>query len=256
MKIVVIGGSGLIGSKLVKKLIGRGHEAVAASPRSGVNAVTGEGLDEAFDGAQVVVDVANSPSFEADTAMAFFENAGRRLAAAEQRAGVEHHVAVSVVGTDRLLESGYFRAKLAQEELVKSSGVPFTVVRATQFFEFLGAVAQDATHDGVVRATPAKMQPIAADDVAAALADVVLSNPVNRIVEIAGPEPFQIDEIVRRYLAHQGDHREVITDGSARYFGLALSERSLLPSAAARLAPTRFSDWLRQEVRSSHPVAG
>jgi len=248
MKIVVIGGTGLIGSKLVQKLGERGHHAVAASPASGVNAVTGEGLHEAIAGAEVVVDVANSPSFEAAAALAFFERAGGNLLATEARAGVKHHVALSVVGTDRLLESGYFRAKMAQENLIKASGIPFSIVRATQFFEFIGAVARDGTVSGTVRVTSAQMQPIAANDVAAALADVALSKPVNRILELAGPEPFQMDEIVRRLLAEQSDDRKVITDDRAPYFGLTLSKQSLLPGPETLLAPTHFSDWLRDSV--------
>jgi uncharacterized protein YbjT (DUF2867 family) len=190
MKIVIIGGSGLIGSRLVTRLREQGHEALAASPKSGVNTVTGEGLTEALAGAQIVVDVANSPSFEAAAALAFFENAGRNLLAAEAWAGVKHHVALSVVGTERLLDSGYFRAKMAQESLIKASRVPFSIVRATQFFEFVGGIAQDGTVDGTVRVTSALMQPMAADDVAAALADVTLAAPTNGTLEVAGPEPF------------------------------------------------------------------
>jgi len=246
MKIVVIGGSGLIGSQLVKKLRDRGHEVVAASPRSGVNAVTGEGLAQALEGAQVVVDVANSPSFEDGAAMSFFENAGRNLAAAEKKAGVKHHVALSVVGTDRLLESGYFRAKLAQEDLIKKSGIPFTIVHATQFFEFIGAIAQAATVGQTVRLPSALMQPIASADLAAAMADFTLSNPANGIVEVAGPEPIQIDEIARQLLREQGDPREVITDDSAPYYGIRVNQRSLMPGEGARLTTTRFADWLHQ----------
>lgn len=248
MRIVVIGGSGLIGSKIVSRLVGLGHQAVAASPRSGVNAVTGEGLADALKSALVVVDVANSPSFEPDAAMTFFENAGRNLTAAETNAGVRHHVTLSVVGTDRLLDSGYFRAKMAQEKLVQSSGIPYTIVRATQFFEFIGSVADFSMVDGVVRAPTAQMQPMVSDDVAAAVADVALAKPVNGIVEVAGPEPFQIDEILRKFLAARADPRKVITDDNAPYFGLHLSRRSLMPGADVRLAPTRFSDWLCDSV--------
>lgn len=256
MKIVVIGGSGLIGSKVVAKLRDRGHKAVAASPRSGVNAVTGEGLAGALTGAQVVVDVANSPSFDAAPALAFFENAGRNLAAAEARAGVKHHVALSVVGTDGLLDSGYFRAKMAQETLVKASGVPYTIVRATQFFEFVGAIAESGAAGQTVRLPPALMQPIAADDVAAALADVALSGPANDTVELAGPESFQIDEIVRQFLGRQDDPREVVADAAATYYGLAVDDRSLMPGDGARLGATRFEDWMRAHVPAPHPVAG
>lgn len=255
MKIVVIGGSGLIGSKVVAKLAQRGHQAVAASPRSGVNAVTGEGLAEALKGADVVVDLANSPSFEADAAMAFFENAGRNLAAAEARAGVKHHVALSVVGTEGLLESGYFRAKMAQEEMIESSGVPYSIVRATQFFEFIGAVADTSTVDGAVRAPTALMQPMASDDVAAAVADVALAKPANGMIEVAGPEAFPIDELLRMYLKERGDPRKVVTDDRAQYFGLSLKQRSLVPAGRARLGATRLHDWLRQAARNPQPAA-
>jgi uncharacterized protein YbjT (DUF2867 family) len=256
MKIVVIGGSGRIGSKVVAKLGERGHEVVAASPKSGVNAVTGEGLAEALVGARVVVDVANSPSFEAAAASAFFENAGRNLRAAEARAGVKHHVALSVVGTERLQDMGYFRAKLAQESLIKASGIPFSIVRATQFFEFIGSIAQAGTVGGAVRVPSALMQPMASDDVAAALVDVALSASTNGTVEAAGPEPFQIDEIVRQFLAEQSDPREVITDDSARYFELTLSRLTLMPGAEARLGKTRFVDWLRHSTPRPHAMVG
>ena len=225
MKIVVIGGSGLIGTKLVSILRERGHEVVAASPSSGVNALTGEGLSEALAGAQVVVDVANSPSFEDKAVLEFFETSGRNLLAAEAAAGVRHHVALSVVGTDRLLASGYFRAKMAQEELIKASKIPYTIVRATQFFEFVGAIAQSATDGQTVRLPPALMQPIVSDDVAAALADVALAKPLNGTVELAGPEPIRMDELVRQFLVAIADTRQVITDPQARYFGTA-GERS------------------------------
>lgn len=255
MKIVVIGGSGLIGSKVVARLGARGQQALAASPRSGVDAVTGRGLAEALDGAKIVVDLANSPSFESEAAMSFFENAGRNLAEAEQAAGVQHHVALSVVGTERLLDSGYFRAKMAQEALIKKSGIPYTIVRATQFFEFIGAIADSGTKDGVVRMPTAMMQPIAAEDVATAVAEVTLSTPALGIVEVAGPQPFRIDEIVRKYLAERSDPREVVAVPEAEYFGLRLSEGSLMPEAGARLGAIRFADWMRQTVARSHSVA-
>jgi uncharacterized protein YbjT (DUF2867 family) len=254
MKIVVIGGSGLIGSQLVKKLRDRGHEAVAASPKSGVNAVTGEGLANALVGAETVVDVANAPSWEDAAVLKFFEEAGRNLAAAETKAGVKHHVALSVVGTDRLLESGYFRAKLAQEKLIKASGIPYSIVRATQFFEFIGAIAQSGAVAQTLRQPSALMQPIASDDVATALVDVVLSAPTNGTLELAGPEPIQIDQIVRQFLAEQGDPREVVTDDNAPYYGIKINKRSLMPGEGARLAPTRFADWLRRAAPRSHAV--
>jgi uncharacterized protein YbjT (DUF2867 family) len=247
MKIVVIGGSGLIGSKLCKKLADRGHEVVAASPRSGVNSVTGEGLDTAFKGAQVVVDVANAPVWEDAAVMKFFESSTRNLTAAEARAGVKHHVALSVVGTERLQESGYFRAKLAQENLIKASRIPYTIVRATQFMEFIGGIAQHSTNGQEVRLPSALMQPISADDVAAALADYTLGPPQNRIVEIAGPEAMGIDEIVRRYLTATGDARRVMTDVQAPYYGVKVSQRSLTPDHADKLAPTHLDDWLGQQ---------
>jgi uncharacterized protein YbjT (DUF2867 family) len=246
MKIVVIGGSGLIGSQLCKKLAERGHQVVAASPRSGVNTVTGEGLAEALTSAQVVVDVSNAPSWEDAAVMEFFDTSTRNLLAAEAKAGVRHHVALSVVGTDRLQESGYFRAKLAQEKLITASGIPYTIVHATQFFEFLGGIAQASTDGQVVRLPSALMQPMAADDVAAALADITLEPPVNRIVEIAGPEALGIDEAVRRYLTATGDARRVITDTNAPYYGVKVSERTLTPDNGARLGPTRIEDWLGQ----------
>jgi uncharacterized protein YbjT (DUF2867 family) len=254
MKIVVIGGSGLIGSQLTRKLRDRDHKVVAASPKSGVNTVTGEGLAQALVGAEIVVDVANAPSWEDAAVLKFFEDAGRNLAAAETKAGVKHHVALSVVGTERLQESGYFRAKLVQENLIKSSGIPYSIVRATQFFEFIGAIAQAAAVGQTVRVPSALMQPMASDDVAAALADVTLSNPANRMLEVAGPEPFQIDQIVRQYLTEQGDPREVITDDGAPYYGIKVSKRSLMPGEGARLAPTRFADWLRRAAPSPRAV--
>jgi uncharacterized protein YbjT (DUF2867 family) len=244
MKIVVIGGSGLIGTKLVNKLRALGHEVVAASPTSGVNTITGEGLAEALAGAQVVVDVANSPSFEDKAVLAFFETSGRNLLAAEAAAGVRHHVALSVVGTDRLLQSGYFRAKMAQEDLIKASKVPYTILRSTQFFDFMGGIAQSATDGQTVRLSPALMQPVVSDDVAAALADVTLGAPVNGTIELAGPEQFRLDELVRRFLSANQDARQVIPDVHARYFGAELNDQSLIPGDNPRIAPTRFEDWL------------
>jgi uncharacterized protein YbjT (DUF2867 family) len=248
LKIVVIGGTGLIGSKLAVHLRQHGHEVVAAAPSSGVNAVTGEGLAAALAGTHTVVDVSNSPSFEPKAVLEFFEKSGRHLAAAEKAAGVRHHVALSVVGTDRLPESGYFLAKLAQEKLIKAAGVPYTIVRATQFFEFIAAIAESVANGETARPTPALMQPIAADDVAALLADAVLAAPVNGIVEIAGPEPIRQDELVRRLFRARGDRRTVITDPQARYFGAPIDDRSLTPGSGPRLGVTRFQDWLARPV--------
>jgi uncharacterized protein YbjT (DUF2867 family) len=248
MKIVVIGGSGLIGTKLVNNLRQHDHEVVAASLSSGVNILTGEGLAEALTGAQVVVDVANSPSFEDKAALEFFETAGRNLLAAEAAAGVGHHVALSVVGADRLLASGYFRAKMAQENLIKASKIPYTIVRATQFFEFVGAIAQSATDGQTVRLPPALMQPIVSDDVAAALADVAVGKPVNGTVELAGPEPIHMDELVRRFLSANRDARKVTTDVHARYFGIEVNDQSLTPGDNPRIGKTRFEDWLRRSI--------
>jgi uncharacterized protein YbjT (DUF2867 family) len=248
MKIVVIGGTGLIGSKLVNKLHQLGHEVVAASPASGVNTLTGEGLAEALSGAQVVVDVTNSPSWEDKAVMDFFVKSTSNQLAAETAAGVGHHVALSVVGTDRLLESGYFRAKMAQEELIKASGVPYTILRATQFFEFVGGIAQSATEGQTVRLPSALMQPIVSDDVAAALADIALGAPVNGTVEVAGPEPIRLDELVRRYLRANKDARQVVTDARARYYGLELNDRSLTPGGNPRIGPTHFDDWLKSKL--------
>lgn len=246
MKIVVIGGSGLIGRKLTAELLQKGHEAVAASPSSGVNALTGEGLEEALAGADVVIDVSNSPSFEDAAVLDFFERSGRNLLQAEREAGLKHHVALSIVGTDRLESNGYFRAKVAQERLIKDSGVPFTIVRATQFFEFVATIAQ-ASIDGDRLVVPdAEFQPIAAADVAAALADVALTSPRNATIEIAGPDRLPFRDFVARRIAADGDQREVLADGAARYFGAALESGSLVPEHAgsARLGPTRFERWL------------
>jgi len=245
MKIVVIGGTGLIGSKLVAKLDEHGHDAVPASPDTGVNTVTGKGLPEVLIGASVVVDVSNAPDWDDDAVMHFFTTSSRNVLAAEAVAGVGHHVALSVVGTDRLTESGYFRAKLAQEELIKDSSIPYTIVHATQFFEFMNGIADAATDGDTVRLPPALIQPMAADDVASALARVAVGPPLNRIVEIAGPDQFRLDELIRDVLATRHDHREVVPDSEARYFGIAPSERTLLPGNDARLGPTHFDDWFR-----------
>jgi uncharacterized protein YbjT (DUF2867 family) len=249
MKIVVIGGSGLIGKKVVTKLRQHGHEVVAASPSSGVNTVTGEGLAQALAGAQVVVDVANAPSWEDNAVLAFFETSGRNLLAAEAAAGVGHHVALSVVGTDRLLASGYFRAKLAQERLIKASPIPYTIVRATQFFEFVGGIAQSATEGRRVRLPPVLMQRMVSDDVAAVMADVALAAPLNGTVDLAGPEPIRQDDLVRQFLNATGDPRTVITDPKALYFGITVNDQSLTPGDHPRLGPTRFEDWLRRSIR-------
>jgi uncharacterized protein YbjT (DUF2867 family) len=245
MKIVVIGGTGLIGSKLVAVLRQRGQEVLAASPDSGVNTLTGEGLAEALAGAQVVVDLANSPSFEDAAVMKFFETAGRNLLAAEAAAGVKHHLALSVVGTDRLPDSGYLRAKLAQENLIKASGIPYTILRSTQFFEFMGRVADSFSDGKTVRAPPAFVQPIYSDDVVAALADLVLGAPANDTLEVAGPDKVRFDELIRRVLRINNDAREVTTDAKARYFGTVLDDQSLVPgNTAARIGTTRFESWL------------
>lgn len=250
MRIVVVGGTGLIGSRTVDRLRKRGHEAVPASPGSGVDVVSGEGLSEALAGAQVVVDVANSPSFEDEAVLAFFETAGRNLLAAEAAAGVKHHVALSVVGTDRLLASGYFRGKMAQEELIEASGLPYTIVRATQFFEFLGGIAQAGTVGQTIRLSPALVQPVAADDVADAMADVAVGAPLNGTLEIAGPERVRLDRIIGRFLIGGGDAREVVTDPEAPYFGVRLDDRSLVPGDGPRIGATRFDDWLGRAPRS------
>ena len=244
LKIVVIGGSGRIGSQVVENLRSRGHEVVAGSPSTGINTITGEGLAEALAGTQVVVDVANAPVWEDKAVLEFFETSGRNLLAAEAAAGVKHHVALSVVGTERLLSSGYFRAKLAQEALIKASSIPYTIVRATQFFEFVGGIAQEATRGDTVRVPSAMMQPIAAKDVAAAVANAALEKPLNGMVETAGPDPIRQDELVRQYLEATGDSRPVVTDNSALYFNIALNDRSLTPGDGPILGPTHFKDWL------------
>lgn len=250
MKVVVIGGTGLIGTKLVKILRQSGHEAVAASPSSGVNIVTGEGLADAFAGARVVVDVANSPSFEDQAVLKFFETSGRNILAAEAAAGVGHHVALSVVGTERMLKSGYFRAKMAQEKLIKASRIPYTIVQSTQFFEFLGAIAQSGTDGYTVRLPSALVQPIASDDVASVMADVAVGASLNGTIEIAGPERVSLAEIIRRFLGATQDPRQVIADARASYFGVELNDQSLTPGHNPRLGSIQFEQWLR----STRPV--
>ena len=244
MKIVVIGGSGLIGSNVVDRLRQKGHEVLAASPNSGINTITGEGLAAALAGAKIVVDVANSPSFEDKAVMDFFQTSGRILLAAEVEAGVTHHLALSVVGGDRLPESGYLRAKVAQEKLIEESGIPYTILRSTQFFEFIGRIAEAAAEGDVIRLSPALLQPIAADDVAAALADLTLGQPLNGIVEVAGPDAIPLDKLARTFLAARGDKRQVIADIHARYYGTELDDRSLTPGDHPRLGATNFDDWL------------
>ena len=251
LKIVVIGGSGLIGSKLATLLRQLGHEVNAASPSSGVNTLTGEGLAHALAGAQVVVDVANSPPFEDKAVLEFFEKSGRNLLAAEAVAGVQHHVALSVVGTERLLASGYFRAKLAQENLIKASPIPYTIVRATQFFEFVKVIAHGATDGQKVRLPSALMQPIVSDDVAALLAEIAVGAPVGGTVEIAGPEPIRQDEMIRQFFRATGDARSLVVDPAALYFGVRLNDQSLTPGANARLGKTRLQDWLKQSVKAA-----
>jgi len=247
MKIVVIGGTGLIGRKLVERLRRRDHEVIAASPASGVDTMTGQGLAEAFAGAQVVVDVSNSPSFQDEAVLNFFRTAGRNILAAELAAGVRHHVALSVVGTDRLLESGYFRGKMAQEELIKAGMIPYTIVRSTQFFEFVGGIADGATSGTAVRLSPAAIQPIASDDVADALAEVVPAAPVNGTVEIAGPERLPLTELVRQFLKVKQDPRTVVEDVEARYFGAVLNDSALVPGDKPRIGRTHFAGWLGQQ---------
>jgi uncharacterized protein YbjT (DUF2867 family) len=248
MKIVVIGGSGLIGSKLVTKLGEQGRQAVAASPNTGVNSVTGEGLAEVLEGASVVVDVSNAPSWEDEAVMKFFETSTRNLLAYEAAAGVGHHVALSVVGSERLLESGYFRAKIAQENLIKASSIPYSIVRATQFFEFVKVIADFSTYGDKVLLPPALIQPIAADDVASAVGRIAMGAPLNGIVEVGGPEQFRLDELVRRYLAARKDPRVVVADPHARYYDVELSERALVPGDDAQLGETRFADWLSRSA--------
>ncbi len=255
MRIVVIGGSGLIGKKVVNNLRQRGHQVVAASPSSGVNTLTGEGLAEALTGAEVVVDVANSPSWEDKAVMEFFETSGHNLLAAEAAAKVRHHLALSVVGTERLLASGYFRAKMAQENLIKTSRIPYTIVRATQFFEFVGGIAESASDGHTVRLPPAMMQPIASDDVAAALADIAVEEPLNGTIELAGPEPIRMDALVRRFLSANHDARKVITDVQALYYGVKVNDQTLTPGDHPRIGPTRFGDWLDRSASVREHVA-
>jgi uncharacterized protein YbjT (DUF2867 family) len=257
MKIVVIGGTGLIGSKTVAILRQGGHQVVAASPNTGVNTITGEGLPEAMAATQVVIDLSNSPSFEAKAVLEFFETSGRNLLAAEAAAGVRHHVALSIVGTDRMPDNGYFRAKVAQERLVEAAGIPYTIIRSTQFLEFLRGIADSSTVGEQVRLSAGLFQPIAADDVAAIVADVALAAPRRGIVEIAGPEQAPFNEIVARYLRAVGDPREVVSDPEARYFGGRVEERSLVPLGAARLGRMGLDEWLRRsQARGVHPGAG
>lgn len=250
MKIVIIGGTGLIGSKLVRKLDDQGHQAVPAAPNTGVNTLTGEGLPEVLEDAAVVVDVSNSPSFEDAAVLKFFETSTRNLLAAEAVAGVRNHVVLSVVGTERLPESGYMRAKNAQENLIRGSSIPYSIVHATQFFEFIKGIADTATEGNVVRIAPVLFQPMAADDVAAAVAKVAVGSPINGVVEVAGPGPFRMNELVRRFLADRNDPREVIADPHARYFGTELGERSLLPGDGATIASTSFEEWLSDSMSS------
>lgn len=247
MKIVVIGGTGLIGSKLVNGLHERGHQAVAAAPSTGVNSITREGLAETMDGADVVVDVANAPSWEDQAVLDFFETSTRNLLAAGKAAGVKHHVVLSIVGSERLPDNGYFRAKVAQEALVKDSGLPYTVLRATQFFEFVEGIAQAGTVGDEIHLSPALFQPLAADDVVTALLDVALAPAANATLEVAGPEALPMDELVRRFLRLRGDNRKVVADVHARYFGAELDDRALTPGSGARLGTIRFEDWLARQ---------
>src|SRR5690349_2124041 len=244
MKIVVIGGTGLIGTKVVQKLTAQGHQALAATPNTGVDATTGQGLAEALAGAQVVVDVSNAPNWEDAKVLAFFESSSRNIARAEKEAGIRHHVALSVVGTERLQDSGYFRAKLVQENMIKSSGIPYTIVRATQFFEFLRGIAQSAVEGDTVRLSHSRFQPMAAEDVATAVAEAALAEPVNGTIEIAGPDAFHLDEIVRKVLKYDNDPRKVVVDPEARYFGIKLSDTSLVPGQSPHLGSTKFDWWL------------
>jgi uncharacterized protein YbjT (DUF2867 family) len=248
MKIVVIGGTGLIGSKLVQNLRERGHDVLAASPSTGVNSITREGLAQAMDGAEVVVDVANAPSWEDQAVLDFFETSSRNLLAAEAAAGVRHHIALSIVGSERLPENGYFRAKVAQENLIKASGIPYTLLRATQFFEFVGGIVQSFAVGEEIRVSPALIQPIAAVDVVAALTDVALAAPVNGTVEVAGPEAMPLDDLARRFLRVNQDNRKVVPDVNARYFGDVLDDQSLTAGKNARLGAIRFEDWLAQST--------
>jgi uncharacterized protein YbjT (DUF2867 family) len=255
MRIVVVGGTGHIGSRLVTALLDCNQDVVIASPSSGVNSITGEGLSEALDGAQILVDVSNSPSIRDDVALEFFETSGRNLLAAERAAGIQHHVALSVVGTDRLPESGYFRAKMAQENLIRASGIPYTILRSTPFFEYLTGIVESAAEGSVLRLSPAPIQPIAADDVVVALREVAMGRPQNREVEIVGPDRFGLDEIAEQILAANEDGRMVVADPRALYFGAVLQNDTLVSGDHPRFAPTRFEDWLRSYVAEELPVA-
>ena len=246
MKIVVIGGSGLIGSKLVNTLNQLGHEVLSGSPQSGVNTITGEGLDEALAGADVVVDVANSPSFEDNAVMEFFETSGRNLLGAEAKAGVKHHIALSVVGTERLQGSGYFRAKLAQEKLIKASGIPYSLLHSTQFFEFVGGIIQSGVIGDTIHMSPALIQPIASDDVVATLAKITIGAPLNATVEVAGPEKIRLNELVKKYLTLKNDSREVIADTHTPYFGVEINDQSLTPGENPTVGTIRYDDWISQ----------
>lgn len=248
MKIVVIGGTGLIGTKVVANLRKKDHDAIAAAISTGVNTVTGEGLATALAGAQVAVDVANAPSFADDDVMAFFKNSGRNLIRAERAAGIGHHVALSVVGADRAPESGYLRAKLAQEGLIEASGIPYTIVRSTQFFEFIDSIVAAATREGQVRVSPAYVQPVAADDVAELVATVAAMAPINGTIELAGPERFSLDELVRRYLQDKRDPRPVVADVHARYFGVEINDKTLTPGDNPRIGATSFETWFRRSI--------
>jgi uncharacterized protein YbjT (DUF2867 family) len=250
MKIVVIGGTGLIGTKLVQKLRRRGHDAIPASPKSGVNTLTGEGLAEAFKNAEVVVDVSNSPSFEDQAVMNFFETSTRNILDAEKSAGVKHHVALSVVGTDRLQASGYFRAKMVQEKLIKNSKIPFTILRSTQFFEFVGAIAQASTEGQTVRLPPSPIQPISSEEVAEVLTELTLGKPINGTAEVAGPDKFGIDQLVREFLSTTRDSRKVVTDSHAHYYGIELEGDNLIP-AAPRIASLHYKDWLTGQANKN-----
>ena len=250
MKIVIIGRTGLIGSKTVGRLRSRGHEVIAASPNTGVNTITGEGLATALAGAEVVIDLANSPSFEDKAVMEFFEASGRNLSAAEKASGVGHHIALSIVGTDRLQESGYFRAKLAQERLIKASGIPYTIVHSTQFMEFLSGIAQSGTDGDTVHLSPAYVQPIASDDVADAMTEVAISAPLNGTIEIAGPERWRLSDLVARYLIATGDARKVVPDAEARYFGARLEDGSLVSDNNPRLGGITFERWFPTSART------
>lgn len=254
MKIVVIGGTGLIGSKLIPKLTAHGHEAVAAAPNTGVNTITGEGLAEVLAGASVVIDVSNSPSFDDAAVLKFFETSTRNLLAFEAAAGVTHHVALSVVGTNRLTESGYFRGKIAQEKLIEESSIPYSIVHATQFFEFIKSIADAATFGNTVSLAPVLIQPMAADDVAGAVGRVATESPINGMIEVAGPEQFRLDEFIRQGLAARNDPREVVVDSNARYFGARLDERTLVPDRDAQFGETFLKDWLTQSITPTPPA--